>query len=404
MGVLEEVERIVLGSELSVPEKEARVIARLVDSGVPAAAECLVATSDSRVASFVAVYLEMVPGAEAEKTRAAERLRGTTGDLVRAASRLVRWLPGSLLDAYVQDYLATPEPNSPLSSVLFSIAVHHPERVRPYADRIESPSVQRILLSGAPDEVADRLFTRWHESRDLDHLHDLALIRTEHAADLIQSLESDRALMRDWDWLMPLAGRLPYAGAPAGFRPAFAGFVADAGASPHVMGGVPAGDVPLCADCGAPAERVLTLSARDLPHALTRDPSFYWFTCGCLEVDRIVVGLTSNGVHVHFGPQGPGGSDRCVVPGERSMVLEPHPNQIGFSLPAIAGRSRHQVGGLPHWPSPETHPHCPGCGDFMPFLIAIDSGPTPFGAMGFEPLLFGFWCDPCAVSATQIQF
>ncbi|MER7014509.1 hypothetical protein ABT324_24045 [Saccharopolyspora sp. NPDC000359] len=110
------------------------------------------------------------------------------------------------------------------------------------------------------------------------------------------------------------------------------------------------------------------------------------------------------GVEVYFGPQGPGGGDRRIIPGECSLVLEAQPNQFGPSLPAVAGRSRHQVGGLPQWPSPELHPICPGCGNSMPFLVAIDSGPTPFGAMGFEPLLFGFWCDPCAVSATQVQY
>lgn len=69
-------------------------------------------TSDGEVAEFVAACLELVPGAHEEKTRAAERLRG------------VGHSPG-----------------------------HH-------ADRIDDPVILRSLLSGAPDVLADSLWTR----------------------------------------------------------------------------------------------------------------------------------------------------------------------------------------------------------------------------------------------------
>ncbi|SDZ25598.1 hypothetical protein SAMN05216215_105451 [Saccharopolyspora shandongensis] len=404
MGATEEIERIALDPVLSVPEKDERIIAFLAqsdDRGVPAAVECLMTTSDRRVSEYVAAYLGLIHGAREEKARVAERLRGA-GEVAASAARLVPWMPDSLIDAFIQDHLAAADPESPVSSVVFAIAMHRPERLRPYADQVESAAMKRSLLSGAPDEFADSLLERWRAEHDLNDLWTLALIRTSHAADLIESVMNEVADPNDWDWLMPLAGRLPDTRKPAGFPPAFLGFVADAGESAHVMGGDPGGDVPLCADCRAPAERILTLSAEAMPNVLSRDPSFYWFTCECAEVDRITVRFTSAGTEVYFNPQGPSSGESRLIPGERSLVLEPHPNQHGVSLPAFP-RTQHQVGGLPRWPSPETHPICPVCGNYMPFLMAIEGGSTPFGRMGFEELLFGFWCDSCAVSSTQTQ-
>ncbi|MFE4372631.1 hypothetical protein ACFRMN_31240 [Streptomyces sp. NPDC056835] len=405
MTPTEIIEKIALDAGLSVPEKRERIIAFLThsgDRGVPAALECLSETTDNRVSEFVAAYLQMIPGAQEEKTRAAERLRGA-GPLAQSAARLVPWLPTSVIDAFIQDYLADPAPDSPLESVLLSIGVYFPERLRPHADRIENPFVRRTLLSGAPDSFADALLGRWRQNRDIDDLHSLALVRTQHAADHIDSLRDDVDDPEDWEWLMPLVGRLPDSGKNSGSSPSFMGFIADEGESDHVMGGTYAEDVPLCASCHTPAERILTLSSKSLPYKLSQDPTFFWFSCDCGEVDRIVARFTADGTRVYFGQQGVSAERSRIVPGKRSLVLEPHPIQPGTSLPAIPGRSQHQVGGLPRWPSPELHPICPGCGNFMPFLAAIDSGPTPFGPMGFEGLLFGFWCDDCFVSTTQIQ-
>jgi hypothetical protein len=44
---------------------------------------------------------------------------------------------------------------------------------------------------------------------------ELALIRIGHAADLIASVRDDVADPEDWEWLMPLAGRLPVSGRSA---------------------------------------------------------------------------------------------------------------------------------------------------------------------------------------------
>lgn len=49
-------------------------------------------------------------------------------------------------------------------------------------------------------------------------------------------------------------------------------------------------------------------------------------------------------------------------------------------------------------------PHCPGCSQPMMFVASIDSGPTPFGSLGFQGILYGFWCDGCAISTTRRQY
>lgn len=404
MTTMERVEEIAFNPSLSVDEKSQRITELFSGQGAQGpdrAVSCLLKTTDEAVAEYVATYLELVPGNSEAKTRAAERLRGA-GALVRSAARLVPWFPESLIDAFVNDFLSSPDANSPLSSVIFSIGVYRPDRLRPHAERLDT-TVRPSLLSGAADTQADALLKDWHQTRDLDNLHALALVRTPHAAELIASVRDELDSFDDWEWLMPLAGRLPDTGDKSGFPPAFMGFVTDRGESPHVMGGRYAQDVPLCVRCNAPADRVLTLSARDMPQTLSRDPSFFWFSCDCDEVDILTVRFTDDATHAYFQPQGPPGETSNVVPGERSMTLERHPNQTGVSRPAVTGLARHQVGGLPRWPSPETHPYCPECGSFMPFLAAVDSGPTPFGQMSFPGALFGFWCDHCSVSSTRTQ-
>jgi hypothetical protein len=141
---------------------------------------------------------------------------------MRAAAQLVPWLPDDLLSGFVTDYLSAPEPSSPRSSVLFSIATYRPELVRPFADRIDNGSIHRSLVSGAPNALAGAFFQSWIESDDVDVLHSLSLIRMDHTADLIQSVRHELEEPEDWEALMALAGRLPEGGS-SGYRPSFMG-------------------------------------------------------------------------------------------------------------------------------------------------------------------------------------
>ncbi|MFI1355485.1 hypothetical protein ACH4TV_18215 [Streptomyces sp. NPDC020898] len=406
MRPTEEVEKIAADSKLSVSEKEVRIIELLSgqpDRGVAAATMCLMETGDDRAADFAALYLALLPGAHEEKARAAERLRGS-GQLVRSASRLVPWLPGQLLDSFVTDYVSDPKGGSPLSDVIFEIGVNTPDRLRPFADRIESHFIHRSLLSGSPDELVDAFLERWREGDDdYDAIEALALIRTRHAARTVLAVREEFEDPEEWEILLELAGILPDAEREAGYRPPYMGLVTDDGESPHVMGGHVDGPVPVCPACSAPAQRVLTLAADAVPYGLAQDPSFFWYTCSCGALETTTVRVGPGERYVFYGPHGISDPDRSIVPGKRSMTLESHPNRVGVSLEAIAGWSRHQVGGLPRWVEVDAHPHCPECRKVMPFLASIDSGPTPFGAMGFRGTLFCFWCNNCRVSVTQHQ-
>ncbi|MFJ1581492.1 hypothetical protein [Streptomyces sp. NPDC088182] len=402
-----------IAMDSSIPDEEKRhriieILSGLPERGVPAAIGHLMETRDGRVAEYVARYLQLIPDAREEKTRAAEHLR-ESGDLIHAAARLVPWLPESLLGQLVSDYADDPQPGSPLSNVLFSIAAYHPDLVRPIADRISSKLIRRSLLSGAPDELADALLARWHEGDEWNDLEAVARIRTRRAIDAIHSVRDELEDRLDWETLIALAGQLPDSDRSAGYHPSFMGFVTSAKVSPHTMGGAFPGPVPICIDCHAPAERVLTLSADELPMELSCDPSFLWYSCKCYALETVTVKIQEDGrlEKTFYGPQevleSSAKPNHMLIPGLQSLTLERHPNQTGESLRAYAGWSRHQVGGLPSWIDPEPHPYCPECRKAMPFLTSLDSGPTPFGAMGFDGKLFGFWCDHCRISVTQQQ-
>jgi hypothetical protein len=250
--------------------------------------------------------------------------------------------------------------------------------------------------------LADAFLQAWKETGDLDELHALALIRTNHAAELIESLRDELEEPEDWAALVGLAGRLPEGGS-SGYRPSYLGFVTDRRETPHTMGGSYDGIVPLCPQCQSPAGRVLTVAADATPFGLSADPSFFWYSCDCFAMDSTTVRLDANGNSVYFGPGGPAAGDCELIPGERSLTTEPHPNQTGVSLEAVPGQFMHQLGGLPRWVDADLHPVCPECGNSMPFLASIDSGHTPFGRIGFDGTLFCFWCDKCQVSSTTYQ-
>ncbi|MBA0053559.1 hypothetical protein E0L36_22575 [Streptomyces sp. AJS327] len=92
-----------------------------------------------------------------------------------------------------------------------------------------------------------------------------------------------------------------------------------------------------------------------------------------------------------------------VLPGERSLVLEPSPAAYSSST-AQQGFAQHQVGGLPGWiTESEPHPRCPGCETATPYLVTVAGGLTPFGEMPFHGNLYCFWCDTCRVACLLLR-
>ncbi|WP_030542677.1 hypothetical protein [Streptomyces albus] len=399
-------EEVILNDTLSGLPKRDRIFEILSgaeDKGASLAADFIMRTDDEATTDYLAQYLELIPDAQSDKVRAAEKLRGDE-TLVRSAARLVPWLPDELLDGFVADYLTAADPNSPLADVLFTIAIHAPGRLRPVADKIDDRDMHRGMLSGAPDELVDAFREKWRREQDSSLLEALALIRTDYAADQIESLRDEIEDHPDWELLLELAGKLPDSEERAGYRPAYMGFLGEKNESPHTLGGAFAGDVPLCHECEAPAVRILTLEAKSLPFTLEHNASFFWYSCECGAMDSTTVRVGAGETVVYYGPSGPADPELSLVPGgERSLLLEEHRNQVGVSMEAVPGASWYQVGGLPQWVDTDRHPRCPECGSVMPFLAAIAGGSTRFGEFGYEGVLYGFWCDRCRVSSTKYQ-
>ncbi|MBN3929946.1 hypothetical protein IQ279_09885 [Streptomyces verrucosisporus] len=405
MKFLHEVEKILAREDISVPERRVQVFARLAaepDRGISAALECLLRTDNRRVAAYLTQYFEFIPGAVEEKTRAADRLRHEPR-LLSAVSRLVPWLPGAMIDELVSDYLARGDSVPALSDVVFVVGKYFPERLRPFAERIDDEYVQRALLSGAPDSKTESFLKDWRRSGDPRALIALAYARTERSREIIRSLRGEIEDSARWETLLELAGQLPDTGKPAGSWPAFRGFVSGREEGPHAVGGNTEGEVPVCHMCEAPAARLLELSAQSLPYEFANDPIFYWYSCDCGVMDSVTVRVDASGMHVFYGPKGVSDPGVSITPGELSLVLERHPNQTGISLREMPGNAGHQVGGLPAWRDPDIHPRCPDCGNSMPYAATMDCGRTPFGDMNYDGIIYCFWCDGCRVSCTQIQ-
>ncbi|MFJ8932436.1 hypothetical protein ACIRLA_38265 [Streptomyces sp. NPDC102364] len=398
-------QKLIDDESIAVTEITDRVAAWLSQRdgrGVDEAVACLLTTRDDRVATFAAQYLALLPELHEEKNRVAERLRGVEG-MAPAVSRLVPWLSARLLEEVVNDYLEAGDTYGPWFDVVYEVSLYQPELFRPQLSRIEDPDVRFGMLSGGPDSYVPGLVDRWRRGQKAGALNLLARLRTEAAAQALLGLREDFSEPAEWEALVEMAGRLPDSDEGSGYEPAYMGSVVDRGQSPHVMGGTYAGDMPLCPVCDRPAGLVLTLGAAALPFPLSTDPSFFWYTCHCYALDFVTVKLVPDGLEVFYGPQGPGVDGGHVVPGERALALEPHPSQLGISIDATGGSSRHQVGGRPRWITKASHPRCPECRLTMRFLASIDSGPTVFGHMNFDGTLYGFWCDSCRVSSVQHQ-
>jgi hypothetical protein len=406
MSHLKKVQQLAEGFVGAGPDRRNAVFGYLSDqpdSGVPAALECVFGAKDTLTVEYVSQYLALVPGRCEAKTRVAEALRQDP-NLAPSASWLVPWLPDELISGFIADYLEAPAERAQLADVLYEVGVCFPGKLRPYTRRIDDDYVQRALFAGGPDSMADGFLSVWRNTGELRSLIAMALMRTERAVHHLMEVRGELADVHQWETLLELSGRLPGDGGKAGSFPAFMGFVAEPGASRHVIGETTHGVVPLCPDCESPAVSLLRLRVADLPFSLSAAPEFFWYACDCQEAESLTVGTGSDELRAYDAPQGPADPESRISPGVLSLVLEEHPNQVGVSLRANPGSSRHQVGGLPRWVEPDRHPVCPECEQAMPYLATVDSGKTPYGDMEFDGVLYCFWCDGCRVSSTQVQY
>lgn len=166
------------------------------------------------------------------------------------------------------------------------------------------------------------LVARWHQEGDAallegdeDLVDEIARVRTDRAAEALVGLRDMVEDRQRWEAAIAMAGRLPD-GERSSYGPSFMGFLVERESGPHLMGGAFAGDVPLCPVCNTPSERVLTLAAGSVPFALSRDPSFIWYVCGCNALDVTSVQLRDDGQRVFYGPAG----DRAKAAGSSRVI------------------------------------------------------------------------------------
>jgi hypothetical protein len=146
----------------------------------------------------------------------------------------------------------------------------------------------------------------------------------------------------------------------------------------------------------------VTLVAGELPFDLRTDPSIFWYSCEHEPIPYLYVDFSGDAREGLMVPMGDGEPDQPLLP-EASLALKPHSAPRGFGVSSPSGYGLHQVGGFPPWIQLDRHPHCPKCSTRMRFLASVDSGPSELGPIVLPGILFGFWCDDCAISCTMKQ-
>ena len=348
--------------------------------------------------------LGLLPDRVDEKSAIVEEAVRSRPELRDDVTLLLRSATAAAVEAAVEEYLR--DPDGPGTSALaYEAALYHPQHVRKHRARIDDESVGQALLAGAPDTIVDELVAAYRDDPDPATLRALAAVRTDDSLSALIDLRPHVAEHEHekLDLYIETSGAFPDTRTASVYFDAYRGFVVPRDESPHHMGAGFGGSVPECPLCETPATRVLSLDAAATGLDLRLDPSFFWFSCDCQALDYVYVEFKEGGgIAGLMVPMTDGAPPEPIVPAG-SMLLERHPNQHGFGIEIVSGFAMHQVGGYPPWIALARHPFCPRCSLPMRFLAAVDSGATVLGPMGFDGILYGFWCDDDAVSCTTRQ-
>lgn len=400
--------KILNNSSLSVDEKvekTAEVLSALPDRGVAEAVELILNTDTPAKATYPVNYLALLPNLQQEKKQVVEHIINNKKELLIAATNLVKDLPDDVINKLINEYFQDPE-SSDLYNIIFEVAQFFSEKLHPFASQIEDESLLELILPGGSDSWVDDLVNKYHEDQDPEHLKALAWFRTDKALDALITLlktVSEENLADVYAYIES-SGVFPDSRLASVYFKNYRGYVVSRDESPHHMGGSFPHPVPKCPVTDTPANRILTLdrSQLDLDLESGYNPSFFWYESG-YPPDCIYVQFTENRIKGLMTPMTHGEVGTDLIPGELALKLEEYPLKHGRGGTATPGFSNHQVGGYPSWIRFERFPRCPVCSSGMKFLASIDSGMTPFGKLGFDGILYGFWCDSCAVSCTYKQ-
>jgi hypothetical protein len=392
---------------LDPAERVARIAAYLrskPDGGIEELVELFIAADDADDARPYADCLGLLPGLRPHKDRVVRYALDERRDKLAVVTLPLKSVSEEVVVDVVEAYLDAPEDDG-LADLAYEVGLYFPYLLRPHRDRIDDQLLSMALLAGAENDITEQLEAAYRDDLDPETLRKLAVIRTDRARAALIALrdEAPEHEIDTFDLYLEVAGVSPDTREPSVYPKTFDCYVVAREDSPHHMGEGWEGPRPACPVCSTPSTRLVSLAADHLPFELSADPSFFWFSCECGALDATVVHFTPAGVEGLMTPMTDGQPEHPIVPGATSLHLERHPNQHGYAIEVTGGFGSHQVGGYTPWRDLARHPHCPLCAKAMRFLVAIDSGPTPFGPMGFDGLLYGFWCDRDAVSCTIQQ-
>jgi hypothetical protein len=370
------IESIVCDPSLEVPQKSEHIVELLAaqpDHGVADAVACLLTTADERVAAFVADYLAIIPDAAADKTRAAERLRGAGLAGCSCSPSATRSRRGG------RNGCAHTPRTSTTRCCDAACSREHQRAGSLTWSLAGTPNTTRTCSTPSPESALPPRPT--HSWRCAQRS---TTVRTGRSSSRVPGccpmVTGARGVpRRSWaSWWSGTTLRTSWVGrSRAMSRSARCAMPPPSGCSPWTP-----------TRCRSGCARIRRFSGTPV-------------TVRCWTSRLCKSAPTGCGYSTPPGAPSPGGA---LVPGERGLFIEPHPNQTGVSIDASGGGlGQHQVGGPPRWIEPDRHPRCPGCRRPMMFLASVSSGLTPFGRLGFLGTLYGFWCDAWAISTTRRQ-
>lgn len=404
---LAQLEKLVLDPTLKVRERQLRVNQALYamgDSGVELAAQAVRTADREPVAAMAANFLGNIPGHEILKNDLVNEAAMERPERLTALAGLIQDCSHETVRRLVDFVAALPRPEDQ-SSVVFELALHFPDWVRPHYPALKACRIFEQVLPGAPDDWVETLVADYRTDPRDGLLYALGQVRTDRArAALIEIAKEvdgeDRAMCLA---LLEGAGVFPETRLASTYPVSYRGYVVDASRSPHGMGVRVSHRVPQCPVSLVTAECVLALDIGRLDLGLhsPHSPRFFWYE-GPDPPGSVYMAFSAEGVRcLMTGDAEPETHD--IFPRPLSLELVPRPTGRGRGGPAQPGFAQHQVGGFPHFIYPERFPRCPLCGQSMPFLASVDSGVTAVAALTFQGTLYGFWCDACHVSCTVSQ-
>lgn len=371
------------------------------DRGIAEASAFFREARDEAEARYPADHVGALPDHRDAKRALVELALDERPDLLGAVTQPLRGAGAETAKRVALAHLDAP--TEATEGAIYEAARFFPDAVREYAERLDDDEDLRLaLLPGAPDDVVAKLEAAYEDDPDEDTLLALSKVRTAAALEVLIDIAGSAPDRERLELYIESSGVFPDTRTASVWFDAFRGFVVRRGAAPHEIGPGLSGPRPVCPVCCTPSTRVLTLAASELSFDLRTDPSFFWFSCEHDAIPYLYVDFSGDVREGMMVPMGDGEPEQPLLP-EASLVLETHPSPRGFGVTSPSGYALNQVGGFPPWIQLTRHPHCPKCSTSMHFLAALDSGPSELGPVELPGILYGFWCDDCAVSCTMKQ-